>query len=98
MRRWWRGRLLAKPITDTSRPKMEHFVMRAVNRRTTLLGIAASLTGQAPGWASEDDYPSREVKIIVSVPAGGGVDLSARIVANHLQVLWGKSFIVENRT
>jgi hypothetical protein len=29
---------------------------------------------------------------------GGGVDLSARIVAAHLQPLWGKSFVVENRT
>ena len=48
--------------------------------------------------ASEDDYPNRDVRIIVSVSAGGGVDLSARIVAGHLQALWGKSFIVENRT
>lgn len=72
--------------------------MRGVNRRETLVGMAALLAGQASGFASDDDYPSREVKIIVSVPAGGGVDLSARIVAAHLQALWGKSFIVENRT
>jgi tripartite-type tricarboxylate transporter receptor subunit TctC len=60
--------------------------------------MTALLGSQALARASEDDYPSREVKIIVSVPAGGGVDLSARIVAGHLQALWGKSFIVENRT
>ena len=72
--------------------------MHGVNRRAALLGAAAMLMGQTSGWASEDDYPSREVKIIVSVPAGGGVDLSARIIAGHLQALWGKSFIVENRT
>jgi tripartite-type tricarboxylate transporter receptor subunit TctC len=72
--------------------------MRAVNRRTTLFGMAAVLTARAPAWAAEDDYPSRDVRIIVSVPAGGGVDLSARIVAGHLQALWGKSFVVENRT
>jgi tripartite-type tricarboxylate transporter receptor subunit TctC len=77
---------------------MECFVMRAVNRRTTLIGMTALLASRAPAWAGEDDYPSREVKIIVSVPAGGGVDLSARIVAAHLQALWGKSFVVENRT
>jgi tripartite-type tricarboxylate transporter receptor subunit TctC len=72
--------------------------MHGVNRRTALLGAAAMLMGQTSGWANESDYPSREVKIIVSVPAGGGVDLSARIIAGHLQPLWGKSFIVENRT
>jgi tripartite-type tricarboxylate transporter receptor subunit TctC len=38
------------------------------------------------------------VRIICSVPAGGGVDLSARLVAGNLQTLWGKSFIVESRT
>jgi tripartite-type tricarboxylate transporter receptor subunit TctC len=72
--------------------------MRGINRRTTLVSMASLLVGQVPGRASEEDYPSREVKIIVSVPAGGGVDLSARIVASHLQALWGKSFIVENKT
>src|SRR5580704_15609245 len=72
--------------------------MRAIDRRTTLLGLSALLTGSAPGLAAEDDYPNRDVRIIVSVAAGGGVDLSARIVAAHLQALWGKSFIVENRT
>jgi tripartite-type tricarboxylate transporter receptor subunit TctC len=72
--------------------------MRGVNRRTALVGMTALLGGRAFARASEDDYPGREVKIIVSVPAGGGVDLSARIVASHLQALWGKSFIVENRT
>jgi tripartite-type tricarboxylate transporter receptor subunit TctC len=72
--------------------------MRGVNRRTTLVGMTAVLASPAVGWAGEDTYPSREVRIICSVPAGGGVDLSARIVAGHLQALWGKSFIVENRT
>jgi tripartite-type tricarboxylate transporter receptor subunit TctC len=72
--------------------------MRGFDRRTTLVGMTALLVGQASGWASEDAYPSRDVRIICSVPAGGGVDLSARIVAAHLQTLWGNSFVVENRT
>jgi tripartite-type tricarboxylate transporter receptor subunit TctC len=72
--------------------------MRGFDRRTTLVGMTALLVGQASGWASEDAYPSRDVRIICSVPAGGGVDLSARIVAANLQTLWGKSFVVENRT
>lgn len=72
--------------------------MHAINRRTTLIGLTALLAGRTPAWAAEDDYPSRDVRIIVSVPAGGGVDLSARIVAAHLQALWGKTFLVENRT
>src|SRR5271155_946700 len=72
--------------------------MRRVNRRVTLVGMMALLAGRASGQTAEDTYPSREVRIICSVPAGGGVDLSARIVASYLQALWGKSFVVENRT
>ena len=40
----------------------------------------------APAAAqSAADYPNKPIRIVVSVPAGGGVDLSARIIANHLQ-------------
>lgn len=48
--------------------------------------------------AQNQDYPSRPIKIIVSTPAGGTVDISARIVAERLQQLWGKPVVVENRT
>jgi tripartite-type tricarboxylate transporter receptor subunit TctC len=72
--------------------------MRGVDRRATLVGMTAMLASPAAGWASEEVYPSRDVRIICSVPAGGGVDLSTRIVAGNLQKLWAKSFIVENRT
>src|SRR6188768_3417135 len=42
-------------------------------------------------------YPSKPVKIIVSTPAGGGVDTVARLVADGLQKKFGQPFIVENR-
>jgi len=37
------------------------------------------------------------VRIVVPVPAGGGVDSIARIVAQHLNAVWGEPFIVDNR-
>jgi tripartite-type tricarboxylate transporter receptor subunit TctC len=59
----------------------------------------AILAVSAPAAAQSDaTYPNRPVRIIVAVPAGGGVDLSARIIANHLQNLWGQTVTVENRT
>jgi len=42
-------------------------------------------------------YPERPVRIVVPVPAGGGVDSIARIVAQHLNAVWGQPFIVDNR-
>jgi tripartite-type tricarboxylate transporter receptor subunit TctC len=44
-----------------------------------------------------DDYPNRTVKIVVSAPAGGGLDVAARIIAERLRQKWGQPFIVENR-
>ncbi len=46
----------------------------------------------------EASYPARPIRIISATPAGGGVDLSARIVADQLQKLWGQPVTVENRT
>jgi tripartite-type tricarboxylate transporter receptor subunit TctC len=44
------------------------------------------------------EFPHPAIKIISASPAGGGVDLSARIIADQLQKLWGHPVTVENRT
>jgi tripartite-type tricarboxylate transporter receptor subunit TctC len=43
------------------------------------------------------DYPNRAVRIIVSAPPGGGVDIAARVIADRLQQKWNQPFVVENR-
>lgn len=43
------------------------------------------------------NYPDKPVKIIVSVPAGGGVDTVTRIYAEKLRQRWGQTVVVENR-
>jgi len=62
------------------------------------LFFLAAILLAAPAHAQAPEFPSRPIKIIVAVPAGGGVDLSARIVADRLQKLWGQPVTVENRT
>jgi tripartite-type tricarboxylate transporter receptor subunit TctC len=42
-------------------------------------------------------YPSRPVRIIVTVPAGGGVDTVTRIFADSLQRRLGQPFVIENQ-
>jgi tripartite-type tricarboxylate transporter receptor subunit TctC len=64
---------------------------------SAVAGLVLALT--APAAAQSDaNFPNRPIRIIVAVAAGGGVDLSARIIANHLQTLWGQPVTVENRT
>jgi tripartite-type tricarboxylate transporter receptor subunit TctC len=55
------------------------------------LGVASARAQDAA------NYPSKPVKIIVSVPAGGGVDTVTRIVADGLQKKFGQPFVIENR-
>jgi len=47
--------------------------------------------------AGAQPYPNRPVKIIVPTPAGGPVDVMARLLANALPRLIGQNVIVENR-
>jgi len=42
-------------------------------------------------------YPARPVRVIVPLTPGGGVDILARIIAQHYNALWGQPFIVDNR-
>jgi tripartite-type tricarboxylate transporter receptor subunit TctC len=68
--------------------------------RKFLLPLAAALAVQflaGQAFAQPDAYPSRAVKIIVSAPPGGGVDIVARVIADWLAKMWGQPFVVENR-
>jgi tripartite-type tricarboxylate transporter receptor subunit TctC len=46
--------------------------------------------------ARAEDWPSRAITLIVPFAPGGGVDLSARIQAQHMSELLGQPIVVEN--
>jgi tripartite-type tricarboxylate transporter receptor subunit TctC len=52
-------------------------------------------------WASSialaDSYPARPIKLIVGFPAGGQVDIVARVTAQWLSQRLGQPVVVENR-
>jgi tripartite-type tricarboxylate transporter receptor subunit TctC len=47
--------------------------------------------------ASALDYPSRPVRIVVSLPAGLAPDIDARLIAQPLSERLGQSVVIENR-
>jgi tripartite-type tricarboxylate transporter receptor subunit TctC len=63
----------------------------------TLLA-GALLATPALGQDAAADYPNRPIRIVVCVPAGGGVDTVSRIVADKLGQKLGKPVVIENRT
>jgi tripartite-type tricarboxylate transporter receptor subunit TctC len=65
---------------------------------TTLLraGLAAlALSLIQP--AAAQDYPARQVRLIVPFGAGGPADVYARVIAQHLSEEMKQTFLVENR-
>jgi tripartite-type tricarboxylate transporter receptor subunit TctC len=67
--------------------------------RRRLLHLAAIGAALPPyprrGWAL--DYPTRPVRVIVGLPAGGTPDIYARLLADRLSARLGQPFVVENR-
>jgi tripartite-type tricarboxylate transporter receptor subunit TctC len=47
--------------------------------------------------AFPQDYPNRPIRIIVPTPAGGPVDVMARVLANALPPVLGQNVFVENK-
>jgi tripartite-type tricarboxylate transporter receptor subunit TctC len=60
-----------------------------------LICAGLSFMGLSTAWAQ--GYPTRSVRLIVPYPPGGGVDGSARVIAQALSEQLGQQVIVENR-
>ncbi|MFZ3309879.1 MAG: tripartite tricarboxylate transporter substrate binding protein, partial [Xanthobacteraceae bacterium] len=58
------------------------------------LAAAARMTGTA---SAATDWPTRSVKFIVTLGAGSGADIGARLFADRLSRRWGQPVVVENR-
>ena len=56
--------------------------------------LAALLTGQA----AAQQFPSRPIKIVVTIPPGGAPDIAARLLAQRLTETIGQAVFVENRS
>jgi tripartite-type tricarboxylate transporter receptor subunit TctC len=66
--------------------------------RRQFLQLVAGAAGlpAVPGIARAQAYPTRTVTIIVPFAPGGGTDVSARLVGEHMSRTLGQQFIVEN--
>ncbi len=65
-----------------------------------LRGLAASALVAATMMMATNvaaQYPDRAVRLLVGFAAGGGTDVSARLIAKSLTEQWGKSVVVENK-
>ena len=66
-------------------------------KRRTVLTLVPALAAARSAHAQGGAFPSREITIVVPFPAGGGVDLLARVLAAKLTTSLGKAVLVDNR-
>lgn len=72
---------------------------RFTTRRHTLLAVGAglALTLGIPPAKADTNWPSKPVRIIVNLAAGGGTDMIGRQLAVSLSKVIGQPVVVENR-
>ena len=67
-----------------------------LSRRRFLASTAAALA--APSVArAVGEWPAKPVRVVVPFTPGGSTDITARLVSNRLQEVWGQSVVVENK-
>jgi tripartite-type tricarboxylate transporter receptor subunit TctC len=67
------------------------------DRNLATAALAAALAFAIVNVAEAQTYPNRPVRLLVGFAPGGGVDVTARILAPKLHELWGQPVVVDNR-
>jgi tripartite-type tricarboxylate transporter receptor subunit TctC len=66
-------------------------------KRRSFLHLAAAALPFAPRFARAQAYPAHPIRLIVGFPAGGQVDITARLAAQWLGNALGQTVVVENK-
>ncbi len=58
---------------------------------------AIALAAFSSAAFSQDNYPSRPIRVIVPFAPGGGLDISTRLIGQKLTEKWGQNVVVDTR-
>lgn len=87
------------PGTRRCLPAM--LLLRLLPLTRPLLLLLLLLGGWCSAWAQDGagatDFPTRPIRLIVPMPAGGGTDVWARVTAERMSQLLGQKVLVDNR-
>jgi tripartite-type tricarboxylate transporter receptor subunit TctC len=69
----------------------------SVTRRTLLRGAAAAAAIGAVPARAQNNWPERQIRVIVPYPAGGSTDVLFRVLAEVLKDKLGQPVVIENK-
>lgn len=72
-------------------------MMKLPRRQFLRLGAGVAALPAGLRIARAQAYPPRPVRILVGAPAGGGIDITARLVGQWLSERLNQQFVIENR-
>src|ERR1700751_6320484 len=61
------------------------------------LTVSAGLASTGLASAQAQNYPSRQITLVVPFPPGGSTDVTARIMAEKMRPILGQPVIIENQ-
>ena len=68
-----------------------------MNKPLLTIAVACALAGSLAAPASAQDWPQKNIRLIVPFGPGGGSDIIGRIIAQSLQERLGQPVVIENR-
>jgi tripartite-type tricarboxylate transporter receptor subunit TctC len=74
------------------------FTRSGTGGRSQWPGWSAAMLACLPLVAAADDYPSRNITVIVPFAAGGGTDMFARVIGQGITKTTGRNVIIDNRS
>src|SRR4051812_30103291 len=66
-------------------------------KRAIAIFLASFAAAIAPSTGSGQAFPSKPVRMVVPFPPGGPLDISGRLVGQHLSERWGQPVVIENK-
>jgi tripartite-type tricarboxylate transporter receptor subunit TctC len=70
----------------------------SIPQSKTGLCLGAILFAIASAAYAQATYPTQQIRIVCAFPAGGGTDLTSRLLAAEMQKILGQTVVVDNRT
>ena len=71
--------------------------LQAILRWWGAVAVAVAAAAVPGAGIAQEPYPNQQIKIIVPFPAGGGTDITARLLGEQLRRTLGQAVVVDNR-